>query len=155
MRLGPGGLALLLACGSPVQKPPPAAPESYRYALPVAALRIDSFTAFAEVAARPDARTQGLMYRTALAADSGMLFVFDSAEHQRFWMKNTLIPLSIAYVDSAGTITDILEMAPLDTTTPYASSRPVPYALEMSRGWFASRGIRPGATVSGLPALLR
>ncbi len=140
-----------LACGRPGAAPRPAAAESYRFSLPVAKLTIDSFTAYAEVAARADERTQGLMYRTALAPDSGMLFVFDSAEFQRFWMKNTLIPLSIAYIDSAGTITDILEMTPLDTTTLYASSRPVPYALEMNRGWFAARGIRPGARVAGLP----
>ena len=60
-------------------------------------------------------------------------------------------PLSIAYIDSSGVITDIIEMAPLDTTTPYASSRAVPFALEMNRGWFAERGIRPGARVAGLP----
>jgi uncharacterized membrane protein (UPF0127 family) len=66
-------------------------------------------------------------------------------------MKNTLIPLSIAYIDSSGVITDIIEMAPLDTTTSYASSRAVPFALEMNRGWFAERGIRPGARVAGLP----
>lgn len=151
MRPGLAALALLLACGRPASKPGPAAPASYRYKLPVAALRIDSFTAYAEVAVAPEALTQGLMHRTALAPDSGMLFVFDSAEHRRFWMKNTLIPLSIAYVDSSGVITDIIEMAPLDTTTPYASSRPVPFALEMNRGWFAGRGIRPGARIAGLP----
>jgi uncharacterized membrane protein (UPF0127 family) len=87
-----------------------------------------------------------------MAPDSGMLFVFDSDDFQRFWMKNTLIPLSIAYVTRDSLITDILEMAPLDTTTPYRSSRAVRYALEMNSGWFQTRGIKPGDTVRGIPA---
>jgi len=86
-----------------------------------------------------------------MAPDSGMLFVFDSSEFQRFWMKNTLIPLSIAFITGDSLITDILEMAPLDTTTPYVSSKPVLYALEMNSGWFRSQGIKSGDTVRGLP----
>ena len=80
-----------------------------------------------------------------------MLFVFDSDESQRFWMKNTLIPLSIAYITRDSLITDILEMAPLDTTTPYVSSKAVLYALEMNSGWFQSHDIKPGDTVRGMP----
>ncbi len=91
------------------------------------------------------------MYRRSLAPDSGMLFLFDEDDFQRFWMKNTLIPLSIAYITRDSLITDILEMAPLDTTTPYVSSKPALYALEMNSGWFQSKGIRPGDTVRGLP----
>ena len=91
------------------------------------------------------------MFRRSLAPDSGMLFVFDTDEMQRFWMKNTLIPLSIAYITRDSLITDILEMAPLDTTTPYVSSKAVRYALEMNSGWFQSKGIKPGDTVRGIP----
>jgi uncharacterized membrane protein (UPF0127 family) len=91
------------------------------------------------------------MFRSGLAPDSGMLFVFDQEEVRHFWMKNTWIPLSIAYIGSDSAITDILEMAPGDTTTRYSSSRPALYALEMNAGWFLSRGIRPGDTVHGLP----
>ncbi|MBM3331963.1 DUF192 domain-containing protein [candidate division WOR-3 bacterium] len=91
------------------------------------------------------------MFRRSMAPDSGMLFVFDSNDLQRFWMKNTLIPLSIAFITSDSLITDILEMAPLDTTTPYSSTRPVLYALEMNSGWFQSKGIKPGDTVRGIP----
>jgi uncharacterized membrane protein (UPF0127 family) len=91
------------------------------------------------------------MFRRSMAPDSGMLFVFDSNELQRFWMKNTLIPLSIAFITRDSFITDVLEMAPLDTTTPYASSKPARYALEMNSGWFQSHGIRPGDTVRGIP----
>ncbi len=114
-------------------------------------LRIKSARVFAEVVSKPEERTLGLMFRRSLAPDSGMLFIFDSADFQRFWMKNTLIPLSIAYIDSRSVITDILEMAPLDTTTPYLSSKPVLYALEMNSGWFQSRSILPGDTIKGIP----
>lgn len=91
------------------------------------------------------------MFRQALAPDSGMLFVFDSASVQQFWMKNTWIPLDIAFIESSGVITDILQMATLDTVTPYRSSRPVLYALETNQGWFVARGIRPGDTLLGIP----
>jgi uncharacterized membrane protein (UPF0127 family) len=90
------------------------------------------------------------MFRRSLAPDSGMLFVFDSPEFQRFWMKNTLIPLSIAFIARDSVISDILEMAPLDTTTPYISTKLARYALEMNAGWFQSHDIRPGDTVRGL-----
>jgi hypothetical protein len=100
---------------------------------------------------KPEDRALGLMFRRSLAPDSGMLFVFDSDDFQRFWMKNTLIPLSIAYITSDSLITDILEMAQLDTTTPYLSSKPVRYALEMNSGWFQSKGIKPGDTIRGIP----
>jgi hypothetical protein len=106
---------------------------------------------FAEVVSQREDRALGLMYRRSLAPDSGMLFVFDADESQRFWMKNTLIPLSIAYITRDSLITDILEMAPLDTTTPYVSSKQVRYALEMNSGWFQTRGIKPGDTVRGIP----
>jgi uncharacterized membrane protein (UPF0127 family) len=100
---------------------------------------------------KPEDRALGLMFRRSLAPDSGMLFVFDEDEFQRFWMKNTLIPLSIAYITRDSLISDILEMAPLDTTTPYVSSMPVRYALEVNSGWFQSHGIKPGDTVRGIP----
>ncbi|MBN2536968.1 DUF192 domain-containing protein [candidate division WOR-3 bacterium] len=105
----------------------------------------------AEVVRTAESRTRGLMFRQALAPDSGMLFVFDSASVQQFWMKNTWIPLDIAFIESSGVITDILQMATLDTVTPYRSSRPVLYALETNQGWFVARGIRPGDTLLGIP----
>ena len=106
--------------------------------------------ALAEVVYKPEDRALGLMFRRSLAPDSGMLFIFETTEYQRFWMKNTLIPLSIAYITRDSLITDILEMAPLDTTTSYVSSKPVRYALEMNSGWFQTHGIKPGDTVRGL-----
>lgn len=105
----------------------------------------------AEVAATPEKQTQGLSFRTALHPDSGMIFVFENEQTLRFWMKNTYIPLAIAFIDKNGVITDIMEMAPLDTVTRYQSSRPASYALEVNSGWFLVHNVKPGDTVLGLP----
>jgi uncharacterized membrane protein (UPF0127 family) len=140
---------LLSSCRPSVPHPASPAP---RPSLPTVELRVKDARVFAEVVSKPEDRSLGLMFRRSMAPDSGMLFVFDSDDFQRFWMKNTLIPLSIAYVTRDSLITDILEMAPLDTTTPYRSSRAVRYALEMNSGWFQTRGIKPGDTVRGIPA---
>jgi uncharacterized membrane protein (UPF0127 family) len=107
----------------------------------------------AEVVRRDDERARGLMFRSGLALDSGMLFIFDQDDTHRFWMKNTYIPLSIAFIDQQGAIANVLEMTPLDTTTPYRAARPVKFALEMNAGWFQSRGIKPGDTIFGIPKL--
>jgi uncharacterized membrane protein (UPF0127 family) len=140
-------ILLLLSCGPSAPRPSSRVP---RPSVPTAELRIKDSRLFAEVVSRPEDRNLGLMFRRSLAPDSGMLFVFEEDEVQRFWMKNTLIPLSIAYITRDSLITDILEMATLDTMTPYVSSRPVRYALEMNSGWFQSKGIKPGDTVRGL-----
>jgi|UniRef100_A0A7V3V0B2 uncharacterized membrane protein (UPF0127 family) len=103
----------------------------------------------AEVARTPDKQAQGLMFRYTLSPDSGMFFVFERDETLRFWMKNCYIPLSIAFIDSDGIITDIQEMIPLDTVPRYVSSRPVRYALEAIAGWFSFNKIKPGDTVRG------
>ena len=90
-------------------------------------------------------QTRGLMYRTALGEDRGMLFVFRDEEVRSFWMRDTLIPLSIAYIDPGGRITDILDMKPLDDKPPhYVSSEPVQYALEVNQGFFEERGVKVG-----------
>ena len=88
---------------------------------------------------------RGLMHRTSLGEDRGMLFVYRREQPLSFWMKNTRIPLSIAYIDSKGRITDILDMKPLDDKPPhYVSSEPVRYALEVNQGFFEERGVRVG-----------
>jgi uncharacterized membrane protein (UPF0127 family) len=93
-------------------------------------------------------RARGLMYRTALGEDGGMLFVYPDERELSYWMKNTLIPLSIAYIDSEGRITDILDMKPLDDRPPhYVSSEPVQYALEVNQGFFEKRGVKVGDRV--------
>jgi uncharacterized membrane protein (UPF0127 family) len=98
-----------------------------------------------EIADGPFEQQRGLMYRTALEEDRGMLFVYRREQPLSFWMKNTRIPLSIAYIDSKGRITDILDMKPLDDKPPhYVSSGPVQYALEVNQGFFDERGVRVG-----------
>ena len=87
----------------------------------------------------------GLMYRTALAEDRGMLFVYPDEEERSFWMRNTLIPLSIAFMDSEGRIVDIQDMKALDDDPPhYVSAEPAQYALEVNKGFFEERGVDVG-----------
>ena len=100
-----------------------------------------------EIADEPEEQAQGLMNRTALGEDRGMLFVFEEEATLSFWMKNTLIPLSVAYIDSEGRIVDIQKMEPLDDEPPqYVSAEPAQYALEVNQGFFEERGIEVGNT---------
>ncbi len=90
-------------------------------------------------------QSRGLMYRTALAEDRGMLFVYPDEEVRSFWMKNTLIPLSVAFIDSEGRIVDIQDMKPLDDDPPhYVSAEPAQYALEVNQGFFEEHGVKVG-----------
>jgi uncharacterized membrane protein (UPF0127 family) len=104
----------------------------------------------AEVALRPDERATGLMHRRTLGANEGMLFVFDEPAVQCFWMKNTLLPLSIAFVGDDGRIVSLADMQPQSLQS-HCSARPVRFALEMNQGWFAKRGLREGSRLSGAP----
>ncbi len=102
----------------------------------------------AEVADERAERQTGLMGRTELAQDAGMLFVFGWERNLSFWMRTTLIPLSIAYIAADGRIVDIQDMEPLDDEPPsYASAEPAKYALEVNQGFFAERGVEVGGTV--------
>lgn len=112
-------------------------------------LSIKGHRIVAEVAATVHARTIGLMNRFSLQPDHGMLFVFDEPQPQAFWMKNTYVPLSIAFIGSDGTILNIEDMAPLTETT-HPSRGLARYALEMKKGWFDQHGIRSGDSVAGL-----
>jgi uncharacterized protein len=109
------------------------------------------FVIDAAVAASDADREQGLMYRTQLAPNEGMLFVFNENAVHCFWMKNTLIPLSIAFIRADGTITDIDEMQ-AETTNNHCPRNNGVYALEMSKGWFEAKGIKAGMKMQGLPA---
>ncbi|OZI74468.1 DUF192 domain-containing protein [Bordetella genomosp. 12] len=104
----------------------------------------------AEVADTDAKRRIGLMNRKALPGNTGMLFVFEQPDLQCFWMRNTLLPLSIAFIADDGTISNIEDMAP-QTDDAHCSRKPVRYALEMSQGWFAERGVKAGAKLDGLP----
>jgi uncharacterized membrane protein (UPF0127 family) len=118
--------------------------------LPEMELRINQHRLTAEVASTAETRTTGLMHRFSLQPDHGMLFVFREAQPLAFWMKNTFVPLSIAFIDSNGRILNIEDMAP-QTESTHPSRGAALYALEMKRGWFAEHGIPAGAQVSGLP----
>ncbi len=135
---------LVLACASLV------AIAARSADLPTVALTIGEHKVIAEVATTPDQRSLGLMNRFSLKPDQGMLFVFEKPEPLAFWMRNTFIPLSIAFIAPDGRIINIEDMAP-QTDDSHWSKGPALYALEMKKGWFAERGIGPGAIVKGMP----
>ena len=140
-------LALALLASMPASAQ---APDGKPQSLPITTIRVGPHTVAAEVASTPDQRTLGLMYRFSLPADHGMLFVFPEPQPLAFWMRNTFIPLSIAYIDADGRILNVAEMAPRSDAS-HPSRGDALYALEMRKGWFADRGIGPGTRVTGLP----
>jgi uncharacterized membrane protein (UPF0127 family) len=103
-----------------------------------------------EVVDTPETRARGLMFRDSLAEDRGMLFVYPDEQPRSFWMENTEIPLSIAFVSAAGAIVRIRDMRPFDRGHT-RSGQPARYAIEVNQGWFAAHGIGEGAVVEGLP----
>ena len=105
----------------------------------------------AQVASSPEERALGLMHVRSLPQHEGMLFVFERNEPQCFWMRNTLLPLSIAFLRDDGSIVNIKEMQALDDKTNHCSAEPVRYALEMNAGWFAKRGMKAGSKLAGAP----
>ena len=118
--------------------------------LPTVTLTIGTHKLVAEVVTTVEQRATGLMNRFSLKPDHGMLFVFGRPAPQGFWMKNTYIPLSIAFLDADGRILNIEDMRPQSEET-HGSKGPALYAVEMKKGWFAERGIGPGAVVAGMP----
>ena len=123
-----------------------------RAQLPSVELTAGIYLIRAEVAADDPARARGLMHRRALGANAGMLFIFDQSSIHCMWMRNTLIPLSVAFLDDQGTITNIADMTPHSEQS-HCAARPARYALEMNRGWFAAKGIKPGTRLGGIPGL--
>ena len=113
-------------------------------------LRVGPLLVQAEVAATPAQRERGLMSRTRLPANTGMLFVFERADRHCFWMKNTPLPLSIAFIDEQARIVSLADMAPHSTTL-HCPPVAIRYALEVTQGGFQQRGVAPGAAVAGLP----
>ena len=103
----------------------------------------------AEIANTFESRAQGLMFRKFLGPNEGMLFVFPQAEPHCMWMKNTLIPLSVAFLDAQGRILNVAEMKP-QTETSHCAAAPAKFALEMSSGWFTAKGLKAGAALQGL-----
>ncbi len=119
------------------------------YAAPIIELTAGMHRIEAEVASNTSDRAAGLMHRPSMPAHRGMLFVFPEAGVQCFWMKNTLIPLSIAFLDEDGRVVQIADMQPQSLDN-HCSSKSVRFALEMNAGWFRSRGISAGARINGL-----
>ena len=137
---------LALAAASAFAQPQPQ--------LPVVQLNAGMNLIHAEVAADYSTRGQGLMYRQSLGPNAGMLFIFDEPAIHCMWMKNTLIPLSVAFMDANGVILNIADMKP-QTEESHCAAKPALLALEMARGWFAQHGIKPGAKLGGLEKLRR
>jgi uncharacterized membrane protein (UPF0127 family) len=119
--------------------------------LPMVKLNFGIHLVTAELADNDASRMRGLMFRERLAPNHGMLFVFEARAVHCMWMRNTLIPLSVAFIDDDGSIVNIEDMQP-KTEVSHCAARPVRYALEMDKGWFAQRGLKAGAKMSGLPA---
>ena len=135
-------LILILAC----------LPAALRAQLPVVQLSTGMHLIRAEVADNNASRTQGLMHRKSMPQGDGMVFVFEEIAIHCMWMKNTLIPLSVAFIDQSGAILNIVDMQPHSEQS-HCATRPARYALEMNKGWFAERGIKAGAKLRGLEKL--
>lgn len=133
-----GCAALLASVGAQAQS-----------SLPVIPLTTGIYAIQAEVASNDAAREKGLMFRKEMPANAGMLFVFDQKAGHCFWMKNTDLALSIAFIADDGTIVNIEDMKP-QTEDNHCPKAAVRYALEMNKGWFAQKGIKAGAKISGL-----
>ncbi len=103
-----------------------------------------------QLAQTPEQRQIGLMWRKEMPQHEGMLFIFEQPSQQCFWMKNTLLPLTAAFVADDGTIVNLEDMKP-QTTDPHCSNKPVRYVLEMNKGWFAKKGIQAGSKLTGEP----
>ena len=123
-------------------------PLSHAENLPTTRLNAGIHMIQAEIANTPETRARGLMQREKLAPNQGMLFIFEEKASQCFWMRNTLIPLSIAFLEDDGTIINLDEMAP-HTENSHCSQQPTRYVLEMSTGWFKQKGFKPGMKLGG------
>lgn len=102
----------------------------------------------AEVAANQKNRMQGLMHRRSMQPNEGMIFVFTQEDRHCMWMRNTFLPLSVAFLDSEGRILNIEDMEP-QTEDNHCAAAPARFALEMNKGWFAAKGIKPGQRIGG------
>ena len=126
------------------------AQEGPQLNLPRVAMSAGMHRIDAQVAQTPKEREIGLMHRKNMPAHEGMLFVYEQPGLQCFWMKNTLLPLSTAFLADDGTIVNLADMQP-QTLDSHCSSKPVRYVLEMNQGWFAKKGLKAGAVLSGPP----
>ncbi|MEY4883807.1 MAG: hypothetical protein RIS34_1661 [Pseudomonadota bacterium] len=126
------------------------AQESPQLDLPVTKLSAGMHLITTQLAMKPDQRQIGLMFRKDMPQHEGMLFVFEQPTVQCFWMKNTILPLTAAFVADDGTIVNLADMKP-QTTESHCSDKPVRYVLEMNQGWFARKNIKAGFKLGGKP----
>jgi len=117
--------------------------------IPTIHLKVSGYTLSAEVSYKKESRIRGLMYRSFMDKNSGMLFVFPEAVRHSVWMINTYIPLSIAFLDKNGIILNIIDMLP-HTRTEHTAASEAKYALEMNLGWFSAKNIKAGKKITGL-----
>lgn len=118
--------------------------------LPVARITAGMHVIQAELAVTPDQQAMGMMFRTEMPGNEGMLFVNEEPGVRCFWMRNTLVPLTIAFIDDDGAIVNLADMQPRSDQS-HCSAKPVRFALEMPQGWFAKKGIGPGFKLRGKP----
>lgn len=144
------GSLMVAACMAAAHTPPARAQDGPQPRLPVVELTAGMHVVRAEVAATPQQQATGMMLRTEMGANEGMLFVNDEPGQRCFWMRNTLIPLTVAFIADDGTIVNTADMQPRSEQS-HCSARPVRFALEMRQGWFAKRGLKPGFKLTGKP----
>ena len=140
LRRGLLALAVVAAAG--------AWPQDQPQNLAATTLKVGMHSIRAQLAITPMQRQIGLMHRREMPSHEGMLFVFDEPSQQCFWMRNTLIPLSIAFLAEDGTVVNLADMKPQSDDS-HCSAKPVRFVLEMNQGWFAKRGVKPGTRISG------
>jgi len=138
------GLTLVAPIRAEVSQPQPK--------LPTVPLVIAGQKLAAEVADEEAEREAGMMFRKSMAAGEGMVFVLDAPQRAAFWMKNTLVPLSVAYINRSGMILEIHDLQPHDETPVGSKFDTIVYAIEVPQGWFQKNAILPGTVVKGLPA---
>jgi len=136
-------LALFLTSATALLAPGAWAQEGPQTGLPRVEMTAGMHRIQAQVASTPQQRTIGLMHRREMPTNEGMLFVFEQPGTQCFWMKNTLLPLTAAFVADDGTVVNLADMKPQSLDS-HCSAKPVRYVLEMHQGWFAKRGIQAG-----------
>lgn len=124
------------------------AAQNQPQSLPTVQLTAGIHAIKAMVAQAPEERQMGLMYRRNMGANEGMLFIFETAAVQCFWMRNTPLPLSAAFIDDGGRVVNIADMKP-ETDDSHCSKKPVRYVLEMNQGWFARHGVNAGDKLGG------
>lgn len=149
-RLARRATLLAAACVVAAGLAPAAQAQEGPQSLPTINLTAGMYIIHAELATTERERAIGLMFRDSMPQQAGMLFAFEEPGVQCFWMRNTLIPLSAAFIEDDGTIVNIVEMQPR-TEDSHCSEKPVRFVLEMNKGWFDKRGFKPGMRIAGAP----